>query len=622
MTRIALLSIVMFLFSDSHAWLYPEHRWIAKLAIERLAPEDRKLLQMFWSMARKGHEDRLSPFCLDSTTLSGSTFMDLSSWPAIAGDHSCSPADMLDIILDSDWIIKVDRIATRLEDDLHNAKRKDQTVNAIRNSDIRLQRADPEYVTRAGSNKVHFLTVRSAVDQSAEEYFKECLASGVPLNGVGAYSYFHSLAMHGIAQARSTANDQEAGEIMLAALANECFALHFLQDAFASGHIAGTWGNAAHRKGTHDHYNVAGLEAETWSNERLVLTGDAYMRDVDAEVAAHVVKKSLEQFLDAYEQAGSTRPDAPSIEFMSPDPFDVCLNNEMPISTYDMSLLEEVLLLTPKPALGEGLGELPRFRTEMGPFIGVSSSLGVSWLEGGFGPGQLETGAIGSIDANIVFGLGLDGVLNKAGDGLAFVQFGWRQDSPTSSQFTDPTSNFQSTTVTATIPGRSAYNIRFRMPFWLIPGDLLITAPILSWASPKAFQKMAVAAGNGGVIPWQSGISTPVGRFQFVLGREVGVSLYGLQRLTESVIVPSLTSNDVYVIGYKSTKWDFPFLEYQPTRTFSNTQTAVLKLQFSFGVDVPSNETTLNSEVDRELKLEEVWYLGFRLDFSWRRYIN
>ena len=30
-------------------------------------------------------------------------------------------------------------------------------INALRNSDIKLQSADPEYATRAGSNNVHFL---------------------------------------------------------------------------------------------------------------------------------------------------------------------------------------------------------------------------------------------------------------------------------------------------------------------------------------------------------------------------------------------------------------------------------------------------------------------------------
>ena len=39
---------------------------------------------------------------------------------------------------------------------------------------------------------------------------------------------------------------------------------------------------------------------------------------------------------------------------------------------------------------------------------------------------------------------------------------------------------------------------------------------------------MAVTAANGGLIPWQLGRATRFGRFQFVLGREIGATFYGL----------------------------------------------------------------------------------------------
>ena len=40
---------------------------------------------------------------------------------------------------------------------------------------------------------------------------------------------------------------------------------------------------------------------------------------------------------------------------------------------------------------------------------------------------------------------------------------------------------------------------------------------------------MAVIAGNGGLIPWHSGIATSFGRFQIVLGREMGVYFFAEQ---------------------------------------------------------------------------------------------
>ena len=57
-----------------------------------------------------------------------------------------------------------------------------------------------------------------------------------------------------------------------------------------------------------------------------------------------------------------------------------------------------------------------------------------------------------------------------------------------------------------------------RVPFWLIPLDLLIAAPLLGTTSPETFTQMAAVAANGGLLPWQAGIATSFGRFQFVLG--------------------------------------------------------------------------------------------------------
>ncbi len=86
----------------------------------------------------------------------------------------------------------------------------------------------------------------------------------------------------------------------LSALADEAFAIHFLEDAFASGHVAGVWGNASLRKGTHDYYDEHGLEVSTWNGDRLVIKGDAWMRPEDAERAAQTVMQSLAQVMGKF----------------------------------------------------------------------------------------------------------------------------------------------------------------------------------------------------------------------------------------------------------------------------------------------------------------------------------
>ena len=80
-------------------------------------------------------------------------------------------------------------------------------------------------------------------------------------------------------------------------------------------------------------------------------------------------------------------------------------------------------------------------------------------------------------------------------------------------QTRSPTRPWVAGNLSAAIPARSGLSTRFRMPFYLIPGDLLLLSPMF-FINRDAYTNMAVTAGNGGLIPWQSGLATPIGRFQ------------------------------------------------------------------------------------------------------------
>ena len=86
-----------------------------------------------------------------------------------------------------------------------------------------------------------------------------------------------------------------------AALADEAFALHFLEDSFAAGHIAGNWGTTTMRKGTHDYYSERGLALTTWNGEHFMGEGDAFMKPADADRAANAVRDSLAQLIDSFD---------------------------------------------------------------------------------------------------------------------------------------------------------------------------------------------------------------------------------------------------------------------------------------------------------------------------------
>ena len=235
------------------------------------------------------------------------------------------------------------------------------------------------------------------------------------------------------------------------------------------------------------------------------------------------------------------------------------------------------------------LGQCRASEQKLGPFIGVAGSLNVRYLDGGFTGLENGNGFVGGADLSLRFGYGLDGVIGEEGDGLVYFSVGYSGDTPSSNKFTEAAPAQEGGTLTAAIPGRTGFSARLRMPFYLIPGDLLLLSP-LYFASPKTYQSMAVTAVNGGLIPWQLGWATRFGRFQFVLGREIGATFYGLGSEDESLLAPGVPpGSGPRVVEFESTYLEFPILEYRPYRSFDTTQSSALILQLFGGVDIPNN---------------------------------
>ena len=615
---IFLVMISIICISNANAWVYPEHRRISILAIQQLSQAQQQLLHQIWQEIRKGNELRLSEQVFNLHQPNPVTQIDFAAWSAIAGDHSCSPKNMLETILKSNWILKVASIANQLEEDFLNVKNNTQLVNTLRKSDLKLMRTDNEYVTRAGANSVHFLLPRQTVSISGKDYLMSSIEAGAPLNAMGAYAYYHQQALHKSKLYASLPNEDPSRTILImGALADEAFAIHFLQDAYAAGHAVGSWGNASQQKGTHDYYNEHGLAVDTWDGKKQVVFGDAYLKKEDLALTAEAVTKSLAQVLNSISSNNFSNPIkvAPYA-----DTFNICNNTLMPTQQYDIASINEIFQKTLVPGLANGSGALPRFRAEIGSFIGISTALIGSSLSGGFAKDQNTIGGMGGIEGNIRFGIGLNGVLNQSGDGLAFIQFGWRQDGASNNNIINSNpSVLASNAITSAIPARSGYNIRIRMPFYIIPGDLLLAIPTLLFTSPKTLSRMAVGAVNGGLIPWQSVITTKVGRFQMVLGREVGITLYGLKTPRDYILIP--TANSSVAVEYRSTKLEFPILEYRPSRKFSQDQTSTVLVQLSAGVDMPHKAKSIFPIGEPTPVLKPIWFSSIRFMFNWRHYL-
>lgn len=619
----ALVATVLLSGGEARAWVYPEHRDITLQAVQGLEPARRATLDGLWSAARQGHEQRLCESVADAAQVGAPSCLDWAAWPAIAGDHSCSGADMLAIVTQSRWILDVARVAERLRERLAQNAKPASLVNALRSSDVQLLRADPDYATRASSNNVHFLLARPGPDTTPAAYLQLVLASGADPNAIGAYVFYHLAALRSAAGV-AAAEPERRARAARATLADEAFALHFLEDAFAAGHVAGDWGPQAVRKGTHDYYNERGVEAVTWGGQRFVLEGDAHLRPADATRAAEAVRASLVEVLAAAGAAaplaGNGGPDA-----TEPNALDVCKMRVMPAFSVPPAVAQpmvDALQRVPAAALGEGIGALPRFRAELGPFIGVSAAAQLGWINRGFATTQTSGGEMGGLGVGVRLGYGLEGVMDESGDGLVFVDVGLQEDAASSVKFSSNDALANTGALTAAVPARSAIALRARMPFWLIPGDLLLGALLVAPFSRATFAHMAVMASNGGLIPWQTGISTPIGRFQLVFGREVGVKLYGFVGDKTRLLMPPAVggTTGIRLIALRSISFDFPVIEYRPFRSFSLDQASVLVIQLFVGFETAGAAEVISPAGAPLPELQTIYNAGARVAFDWRRY--
>jgi hypothetical protein len=446
------------------------------------------------------------------------------------------------------------------------------------------------------------------------------------VNLIGTYWWYHTSALFKAQQLmKQDLTPEQRSSLALSALADEAFAIHFLEDAFAAGHVTGIWGNASLRKGTHDYYDEHGLEVSTWNGDRLVIKGDAWMRPEDADRAAQTVLLSLVQVLDAATASNNLSAFNERIGVYSADTFNVAKSMHMPSRKGDpgfRDMFQQVLFTTPMPGLATGAGEIPRFRSELGAFVGFAPAVRLNVFSGGFGQDQQKMGAVPGLEVAVHLGLGMEGVLNESGDGLVFLDLGYRLDGPSTVKYDYDPEKSPYGSVMPVLPSRDAFYFRFRMPFYVIPGDLLFAGPIVYLASKESFGKMVAAAGMGGLVPWQTGLVSSIGRFQFILGREIGVTFNGFILGGAPMVIPNPEQGEgaASLISMRSTQLEFPFLEYRPFRSFSLNQSTSLAIQFNAGLDIPGKVTMLEPADAPEVKLKTIWFLGVRIYFDWRYY--
>ena len=601
------------------AWTYPEHRDISAAALARLTPARQEVLGKLWTLATSGAEPLRNACAEPLGGLDGSC-LDLASWPALAGDHSCSPENLRKDVLPSKWVMDVSEVGVELRRKLAGAPSESARLDAWALSNLKLEQVDREYSSRAAANTAHFLLPRT--EDELQAYLARAFSSNTEPNAMGLYLYYHFSALGLAARWRTKPDDR-----VLAAqvLATESFALHFIEDAFSAGHVAGSWGGVAERKGTHDYYCEAGLDGSTWAGTLQTLKGDAHMRPEDLERTSRLVSDAWVQLADAALGKGGAGKVATEVDLTmatSAPSLDICTATKQPtfVNPPDSGLLrDDVVKQTPVPTRPAGDVHLPHFRQEVGPFIGFAAGLFGGGAFGGYdAPESAHGRPFGAAEIGVRFGVGLDAVTGSSGAGLAFVQVGVVYQADQTDLCGDCGGDALSAAGIPRVPGRNGLGIRVHLPFWLFPGDLLLAAPVLLLVDKNALKQMGIVAASGGVIPWQRTLNTGIGAFQFLLGREVGVALFGYGK--EGIRGYTGTSGVVTAYSYRSAQLDFPIVEYRPFRTFATNQALTVALQLGFGVDMPNNAHLVDPPGAPGPDLGTSWLVYLKVAFDARYY--
>jgi hypothetical protein len=128
-----------------------------------------------------------------------------------------------------------------------------------------------------------------------------------------------------------------------------------------------------------------------------------------------------------------------------------------------------------------------------------------------------------------------------------------------------------------------------------------------------------VTASNGGLLPWQVGWATRFGRFQFVLGRELGATFYGYG-FDVTTVMTGATPEPARGSSRSS----------RSTSTCRSSNTALSRLRHEAelgGARAAVRGRRRSAACDGHVaagcaggQLNTVYSIGLRLIFDWRHY--
>lgn len=247
---------------EARAWYFPEHAVLTREGLMQLPPELREAIRSaVVAASREGYRfcaDIEVPFekvanakRLTTKMISVSSSVDCVPYGAIAAlaaDHSSSASELGAVLRGPKGIEIVSAAAFEWQRFNESLERLPNTsherMSFVHGLDVAFYFVDPGYERRAQGTRAHFADSRSlaALVQAAE--------AGDIDNALGQFLTHHTrslqLASHGK---------------LAEALLEHGFALHFVEDAFAAGHLIGTSWDVANesQRRRHDYYDARGL---------------------------------------------------------------------------------------------------------------------------------------------------------------------------------------------------------------------------------------------------------------------------------------------------------------------------------------------------------------------------
>jgi hypothetical protein len=250
---------------EAHAWYFPEHVVIAHDGIMQLPPELRDVLRDAVAHARADGlslcvrvdvplEEIAQKRALDTRMVHSE--LDAGCVPyaalsALAGDHASSVAELRTVLTTVKGVEITSAAAyewSRFQAALGRLPNSSlERMSFVHSLDVAFYFIDPGYELRAQATQAHFADGGRRIDESVRR-----AATGNVDSSLGQFLAHHLRSLQLAARGAVTE-----------ALLEHGFAMHFLQDSFAAGHLVmteETWksGNASARR-RHDFFNAKGL---------------------------------------------------------------------------------------------------------------------------------------------------------------------------------------------------------------------------------------------------------------------------------------------------------------------------------------------------------------------------